>query len=119
MPFEVPDACTLPTAAQPLRQAEFEALFRTALRRQQRLSPTRLQMTLAGEERLADTVRDLAARESACCSFFDFTVTPTANTVVLDIKVPATQSDVLDGLSMLAAIAAPLDREGTGLPGAG
>lgn len=114
MPFEVPDACTLPTAARPLRQAEFEALFRTALRRQQRLSPKHLQLTLAGEEQLADTVRDLAAREGACCSFFDFTVTPTANTVVLDIKVPATQSDVLDGLSTLAATAASLDR---GSPG--
>ncbi len=62
MSFEVPDACTLPTAAQPLRQAEFEALCSTALRCQERLSPLYLRLTLAGGEGLAEAVRDLAAR---------------------------------------------------------
>jgi hypothetical protein len=41
MSFEVPAACTLPTAARPLRLAEFDALFATALRRQERLSARR------------------------------------------------------------------------------
>ena len=49
------------------------------------------------------TVLDLAARESNCCSFFEFTVTPTAGDVVLDIEVPAEHTGVLDGLSELAS----------------
>jgi hypothetical protein len=31
MGFDIPANCTLPTAAHPVRQAEFEALFATAL----------------------------------------------------------------------------------------
>jgi hypothetical protein len=107
MSFEVPAACTLPTAAQPLRLAEFDALFATALRRQERLSAQHLRMTLTGGEGLAEATRDLTARESACCSFFDFTVTETGDGVVLDIEVPAAHTAVLDGLSALATSAAP------------
>ena len=32
MAFEVPDACTLPTAGQPVRPARFDELFTTAVR---------------------------------------------------------------------------------------
>ncbi len=103
MSFEVPGACTLPTAAQPLRQAEFAALCSTYLREHERLSPRHLRLVLAGDEGLADTVRDLAARERDCCSFFDFTVTPTLQDVVLDVEVPEAYVGVLDGLSALAA----------------
>lgn len=105
MSFQPPDACTLPTAEQPLRQAEFAALFRSALRGQDRLSRNHLRLTLTGGDELADTVRDLAGREQECCSFFEFTVRPRADLVVLDIEVPAGQASVLDGLSALAATA--------------
>jgi hypothetical protein len=44
----VPQACTLPTADQPLRQAEFDALFATAVRAFDRPDPTRLRLTLGG-----------------------------------------------------------------------
>lgn len=110
---EAPDACTLPTAARPLRLAEFDALFATALRGQERPAPRRLRLTLAGEQGLEAAVRDLTAREAACCSFFDFTVTRTEEqagkdeTVVLDIAVPAAQAAVLDGLSERARLVAP------------
>jgi hypothetical protein len=107
MSFEVPAACTLPTAARPLRLAEFDALFATALRRQERLNARHLRLTLVGGDGLAEATRDLTARESTCCSFFDFTVTPAGDTVMLDIEVPAAQAAVLDGLSALAADAAP------------
>lgn len=102
MSFPVPDACTLPTAEQPIRQAEFATLCSTALSQAERIDAQHLRLTLAGGADLADTVRDLAARESECCSFFDFTVTDTANAVTLDIHVPASHSRVLDGLSELA-----------------
>jgi len=112
MTFQVPEACTLPTAAQPLRATEFAELCGSAMSAQDRLSATHLRLTLVssadlGTDQLADTVRDLARRETECCSFFDFTVTPSADTVLLDIEVPAEQTAVLDGLSSLATSASP------------
>ena len=58
----VPGACTLPTAERPLRLAEFDDLFATALRGQQRLSPTRLRLRL--DPVAEQAARDLAVRES-------------------------------------------------------
>ncbi|MCM0674824.1 hypothetical protein NCC78_08990 [Micromonospora phytophila] len=96
----VPDACTLPTAQRPLRLAEFDALFTAAGRRVDRVDATRLRLTLAGPAELEATVRDLTARESRCCSFFTFTVTTDRpGHVVVDVAVPATHADVLDGLA--------------------
>jgi hypothetical protein len=107
------DACTLPTAARPLRLAEFDALFAGTLLRQERLDPRRLRLTLAGQQGLELTVQDLTRRETECCSFFGFTVTPThvpagaAEAVVLDVTVPAAQVAVLDGLVARARLVAP------------
>ena len=64
-----PDACTLPTAERPLRVAEFDDLF-TAVRRSERPLPTRLDLVLP--RNIEATCRDLARRESECCSFFTF-----------------------------------------------
>ncbi|WP_433222030.1 hypothetical protein ACQP00_22355 [Dactylosporangium sp. CS-047395] len=97
-PMEAPDACTLPTAEQPLRLAEFDALFARALRSVEVFGATRARMVFAGPEDLEDTVRDLAAREAACCSFFAFTVTPGRGGVALDIEVPPRYGDVLEAL---------------------
>ena len=97
----VPDACTLPTADRPLRLAEFDDLFATAVRGQQRLSPTRLRWRLnpAAEPR----ARDLTARETQCCSFFTFTFTTADGAVHVDVEVPAAHVDVLDALAARAA----------------
>ena len=95
-PMPVPDACTLPTAEQPLRIAEFDSLFATILR-QERPSDRHLRLDLTAG---ADVVRDLARRESECCSFFTFTVTtPEAGRVRLDIEVPSAHIDVLNALA--------------------
>ncbi|VFA99715.1 hypothetical protein [Nocardia cyriacigeorgica] len=92
------DACTLPTQQQPLRVAEFDALFRDAVRGVDRVSPTRLRLVLdAGAEAGA---RELAARESECCSFFTFEFTAAgAGVVHLVVDVPAARLEVLDGLA--------------------
>jgi hypothetical protein len=97
----VPEACTLPTVERPLRLAEFDQLLTTALRGQQRLSPTKLRWNLdpAGEA----TVRDLTARESTCCSFFTFTVEPSDTVLHLDVEVPHAYVEVLDALQRRAA----------------
>jgi hypothetical protein len=106
---DVPDACTLPTADRPLRLAEFDALFATAVETVEPLDATHARMRLTGPAGLAATVRDLTARETACCSFFAFTVTgePAASgeTLTLDIHVPAQYADVLASLTERAVSA--------------
>jgi hypothetical protein len=101
MTFEIPASCTLPTAQHSIRVGEFEALFTTSLRAE-RLDEQHLRVSFAGGERKAATVRDLAARETACCSFFELTVSTLADWVLLDVRVPAGRVEVLDGLTRLA-----------------
>ncbi|MEV4826785.1 MULTISPECIES: hypothetical protein [unclassified Micromonospora] len=97
----VPEVCTLPTVERPLRLAEFDDLFATALHDQQRLSPTALRWRL--DPAAEATVRDLTGRESSCCSFFSFTVARDADALRLDVQVPAAHVDVLDALAARAA----------------
>ncbi len=100
----VPEACTLPTAERPLRVDEFDALFATALRDQQRLSPTRLRWRL--DPGAGRTVRDLIGRESSCCAFFSFAVRSGADAVQVDVEVPAAHVNILDALAYRAAAGA-------------
>jgi hypothetical protein len=100
---EVP-ACTLPTAERPLRVAEFTALF-AALTAIQRRRPGALRLRLADRPGLAAEAADLTARESACCSFFDFGITRAGGELLLDITVPDAHAAVLDGLEQLARAA--------------
>jgi hypothetical protein len=112
MNSEIPIACDLSDAPDtgPERMAEYQRLFATAY---------------VGRERTADGirfrlradveawVRDLAAREKACCPFFDFDVTTADGEVRWDARVvdddvareildefyrlPETAGDGLDG----------------------
>ena len=95
-----PEACTLPTAQRPLRLAEFEDLFATALREQRRASPTVLRWRL--DPAAEAYARDLTRRESACCSFFSFLFATEADAVRLDVEVPTGQIPVLDALARRA-----------------
>ena len=103
MGFDVPEACTLPMAERPLRLAEFDDLFATAVRRIEPVTATHLRLRLTGPAGLAATVRDLTARETGCCSFFTFTVTgepaDTGAALTLDVEVPARYADVLASLA--------------------
>ena len=97
-PWVPVDACTLPTPDQPLRVAEWDDLFATSLRTVER-GPTRARLVLAGNGGLAARVQRLADAETACCSFFTFTVTPLDDVgVALDIAVPPARADVLTAL---------------------
>jgi thioredoxin len=96
------DACTLPAAEQPLREAEFSALFATALRGVERPEPTRLRLSLNAGPGVEARTRDLIARESSCCSFFDFQLIPGEDQLVLDVGVPVARVDVLDGMGRQA-----------------
>ncbi len=94
----VPTSCTLPTTEQPLRVAEFDSLFAERLAVSSRPDPLRLEMVLTGGPGVEDRVRDLVARESDCCSFFTFTVTPGPEQVRLGIEVDGAHKAVLDAL---------------------
>ncbi|MFE3455376.1 hypothetical protein ACFXJ8_41320 [Nonomuraea sp. NPDC059194] len=102
-----PDACTLPTEERPLRVAEFDDLFASALLRLERVGPTQLRLALDGRAEVEATARDLTARESGCCSFFTFAFTRDDEGLVLDVTVPAVHVKVLDGLAARAVAAAP------------
>ncbi|HEX9999504.1 MAG TPA: hypothetical protein VGB74_03545 [Actinoplanes sp.] len=97
----VPEACALPTAERPLRLVEFDELFATALRGQQRPSPTTLRWDL--DPVCEATARDLTARENSCCSFFTFVFKPSDTALRLDVKVPDAYVEVLDALQRRAA----------------
>ena len=93
------DACTLPTTERPLRLAEFDDLFTTALRSTDRTSDTDARLLLAGDAGLAERTQRLTDAESSCCSFFTFTLTALDNgQVTFDIAVPPAYVDVLDAL---------------------
>lgn len=92
------DACTLPTAERPLRLAEFDDLFATSVRGVRRRGDGVL-MQLTGTEGLRERVRDLAARETACCSFFTFTIEGTDQDLTLGISVPPDRREILDALA--------------------
>jgi hypothetical protein len=102
-----PAECTLPAEDLPSRLKAFDELFASALRARERLGPTRLRLLLAGGAVVEATARQLAARETKCCSFFTFTFVPGVDGLALDIEVPAAHAGVLDALAARAAETAP------------
>jgi len=101
-------SCTLPTVEQPLREAEFDALFARALRGPARPGPTHLHLILAGDDEVEAATRDLIARETVCCSFFEFVLTRTGEGELhIDIRVPPSHTEVLDAMAARARAAAP------------
>ncbi|RDI63669.1 hypothetical protein [Nocardia pseudobrasiliensis] len=92
-----PDSCTLPTIAQPIRVAEFDQLFRSSARAVHRPGPVRLEVLMdPATEALA---RELAGRESSCCSFFVFEFSSTAEGLVMSVGVPPVRTEVLDAFT--------------------
>ncbi|WP_405136183.1 hypothetical protein [Nocardia sp. NBC_01388] len=97
----VPDSCTLPTAEQPFRVAEFAAFFAESVQAATRTAPTGLELVLVGGAE--PVARDLTARESGCCSFFTFTFVESGPESVLRIDVPGAYVEVLDAFEQLVA----------------
>lgn len=92
-------ACTLPTAERPLRLAEFDDLFTTALQSIERSADTHARLLLTGDDTLPARIQLLADAESSCCSFFTLDVSTLEDGLVaLDIIVPDKQADVLIAL---------------------
>lgn len=97
----ITDACTMPTSQRPLRLAEFDDLFATAVRDVERRGAD-VRLHLAGGAGLLDRVRDLTDRETSCCSFFTFTIDGTDEDLTLDISVPPARQEIIDALAARA-----------------
>lgn len=97
-PTWAPDTCTLPAAEQPLRRAEFDDLFAAAVHLE-RDHERHARFQLTGGDEVARQMRDLADRETGCCTFFAFTVTQRpGDRVDFEIEVPAGRAEVLDAM---------------------
>ena len=69
------------------RMAEYERLFSDALIGRER-TESGVRFRFGFEEGLEDWIRDLAAREKACCAFFTFTVARNGDELWWDASVP-------------------------------
>ncbi|MFJ8581105.1 hypothetical protein [Micromonospora sp. NPDC093277] len=94
----VPQACTLPTAEQPLRLAEFGELWASAVVGMERVDRLRVRLELRAEPAVAGRAADLMVRENRCCSFFTFSLITNGGRLALEVAVPAGHVDVLDAL---------------------
>jgi hypothetical protein len=99
------DSCTLSADGRRLRQAEFGELFTETVAAVERPEPTRLRLHLHPGAQVAARAAGLAAAETACCSFFTFTLTVAAGSLTLDIAAPVAQLPVLDALTERATAA--------------
>lgn len=110
LPIE--DFCTLPTAAQPMRVKEFDELFRYQVSQPRKIEPHRVEFSFPSAYGLSAQMSDLVARESACCSFFEFAIEAVdQDRIVLRVGVPASRVDVLRALTDRAIAAFVEDPE--------
>jgi hypothetical protein len=104
-PPDTPVVCDLSTATDTLseRLAEYHRLFARALVGRERTGD-RVRFRLRAEDGVESWVRDLAAREKACCAFFAFEITTVGDEVVWDAEVidNAAARGVLDEFYALA-----------------
>jgi hypothetical protein len=98
-----PPACTLPTVDQPLRRAEFDALFADELTGVDHMSPQRLRLELRAHPDAASRAAGLAVKETGCCSFFHFDLSIGAGNVVLTVSTDPSNAAVLAALGERAA----------------
>lgn len=95
-------ACTLPTAERPTRVEEFDRFFGAFVAATGRPDRTRLELRLRAVADAEPVGRDLAARESACCSFFTFAFAAGPAGTVMSIEAPVAHVEILDILAARA-----------------
>jgi hypothetical protein len=94
----VPAACTLPTVEQPLRRAEFDALFAEDVTSVEQTDAQRLRFELRADPDAAARAARLAVKETGCCSFFNFDIAIGDGKVSMTVTTSATQAAVLAAL---------------------
>lgn len=94
-PASTPVACDMSTARDTPaeRLAEYRRLFAEALVARERTDiGIRFRFRFRADPGVEDWVRDLAAREKACCPFFGFDIAVDARQVRWDAAVPDTEA---------------------------
>ena len=86
--------------------ATFKRLFGDAVLGVERPEPTLLRLTLRPGARVAARAARLAAAETACCTFFTFTLRFGGGSLTLDVTVPAAYTETLDAIAATATSAA-------------
>lgn len=83
-----PIACDMTNAPDtgPERMAEYQRLFAATLIGRERTAEG-IRFRLRAGQGVEDWVRDLAAREKACCPFFDFDITAAGDEVRWNVSV--------------------------------
>lgn len=86
---DTPVVCDLSTARDTPEQRldEYHRLFASALIGKERRGDNGIRFRLRADDGVAVWVRDLAAREKACCAFFAFEITQTGEEIVWDAVV--------------------------------
>ena len=92
----------MPTAQRPWRLAELDALFASHARDVVRGGHLEVRIHLVGARGLMESARDLAERETACCSFFTFVLDGADDDFTMSISVPPERRDILDALAARA-----------------
>ena len=85
-----------------MRAAEFDELFHAA-HEVRPLRPGHVSLQFDHDPALAAQAAELAARETACCSFFTFTLIVSGGMLRMDITAPAGQHAVVDALAAAAS----------------
>ena len=99
----VPSSCTLPTVEQPLRRAEFDALFADDVVSVDQTTPLDVHFELRAEPEVAGRAANLAAKETECCSFFAFDLAITGGTVSMVVSTESPHEAVLAALAARAS----------------
>ncbi len=97
--MNIPIACTLQPSDARSQLGEWQELHGRAIGRTERVSPTRLELTLLPQPDI-ESIIDLARREVACCPFFSFAIEIHAEHLVLAVNVPDDAIGILDQLAL-------------------
>ncbi len=95
-------ACTLPTAEQPLRRAEFDDLFAEDVIRVNQMSALEVCLELRANSEVAARAAGLAAKETGCCSFFTFGLTISDGAISMEVSTEPAHAAVLAALGARA-----------------
>jgi hypothetical protein len=96
--MQTPIACSLELNDATEQLGEWHSLLDRVVDRAERISSTRLDLSLLPNVGL-DSLLRIAQREKECCPFFTFTVHIWADCLVLAIEVPDQATGILDQLT--------------------
>lgn len=86
--FGITSTCTLSSAERLTRAADFDRLFTDVVLGVEHLEDATVRLALRADAPTASRAAELAARETACCSFFSFVLTAKAGSLILEVSVP-------------------------------